>query len=113
MLTDIRNCPICRKEFYPRGGWAYKDGGILYCSWKCLREKQKSNREFERKYHGKEVEQLTPDGELVRTFKNASEAYLSVEGVYASLTRACRERVTYKGYLWRYKDDVSEVQRQG
>lgn len=31
-------CPICGRQYERTDEWAYKRGGIFYCSWKCLRK---------------------------------------------------------------------------
>ena len=46
-MLQPKYCPICGKEFYPRPGWAYKREGELLCSWKCLREAEKQEKESE------------------------------------------------------------------
>lgn len=72
--------------------------------------------QFNRPDKSKEVEQYTLEGELVETFKSASE----VERKYpqfnkGSVSRCCRggqmlngkwQTITsYKGYMWRYKNE--------
>ena len=44
-----KKCPVCKREFFADGSWAYKKTGRMnmrtyFCSWKCLRmaEKKKS-----------------------------------------------------------------------
>lgn len=72
--------------------------------------------QFNREDLSKEVEQYTLDGDLVETFKSASE----IERKYpqfktASVARCCRggqilngkwQTITsYKGYMWKYKNE--------
>lgn len=35
-----RTCPQCRKTFYTTSKWAYRNGKMVWCSWKCLRENE-------------------------------------------------------------------------
>ena len=52
-LTGYKHlCPICGKEFWGFGDWVYKKKRRIqgttytldyYCSWKCIREKEKEN----------------------------------------------------------------------
>lgn len=37
-----RKCRECGKEIYPTPSWVYKKEGHYFCSWKCLRQREKS-----------------------------------------------------------------------
>lgn len=51
-----------------------------------------------------EVEQYTLNGELVETFKSASEVERkNPQFKTSSITRCCRNNKAYKGYIWKYK----------
>ena len=38
---NIRQCPICKKNFVPGAEHIYKANGRLVCSWKCQRTVEK------------------------------------------------------------------------
>lgn len=108
-MYESRKCPICGKEFYPSGRWAYKKLGKYFCSWSCLRKWEKANEEKtkmeNKKYHYKKVEQLTLEGELVRIFDNVDDAVAEIDGTSYGIRNACRTSGVYKGYLWRYCEE--------
>ena len=59
--------------------------------------------QFNREDLSKEVEQYTLDGDLVETFKSASEIERkNPQFKTSSVTRCCRNNKTYKGYIWKY-----------
>lgn len=35
-----RTCPQCGKVFFSTAKWAYRNGKMVWCSWKCLRENE-------------------------------------------------------------------------
>lgn len=44
----ITNCPVCGKAFdvlWPQL-WAYRDGSLYFCTWKCLRQMRKEAEEM-------------------------------------------------------------------
>ena len=43
MKQRRRRCPMCGREFYPAEieAWAYKMDDRPYCSWKCLRRRER------------------------------------------------------------------------
>ena len=101
-------CPICGKEFYPRGMWAYKDQTRKpYCSWKCLQVKYRADeakrkaaaqaKQLNRVY--KKIAQYTLDGELVAVYESAMLAADAVNGIYNGIYNACREGKKYKNHI--------------
>lgn len=111
-MLQSKICPVCKKEFFPTMHWVYRDEFSILCSWKCFRINEKSATAYKRKYRDRQVEQLTTDGELVRTFKTSHEAADFMKCPYSSLSQACKENKKFKGYIWRYKDEVSEVSKE-
>lgn len=102
-------CPVCGKEFYPTREWVYRDKvGIVYCSYKCMRVVQKREAQKKERKH-KVVLQYTLNEEYISEFKSIDHAANWVLGTYQGISRACVNSTPYKGYLWRYKDEVSEV----
>ena len=117
-------CPICGKEFWPTAYWSYKyrigERSIKCCSWHCLRVKQKADEEEERKQKEaekkgrkcKQIEQLSPEGEVVAVYGSATDAGDAFYDSSANIYSAIRQKTKYKGFYWRYKqDDVSQVQK--
>ena len=51
----------------------------------------------------KTVHQLKLDGEFVAEYKSPKYAAEAVGCSHSAITKACREDVPIKGYLWRYK----------
>lgn len=101
MLTEFF-CPICGKLFIPAPQHIYKENGKVYCSWTCfcrrvVKEKAKKV---------KIIEQCSKDGDVIRTFKGAVEAAELINGTEDSIRKACKNSKAYKGYLWRYKNDL-------
>lgn len=110
-MLNEHHCKECGKEFYPTKLWVYKRGSVLYCSWHCfnLENKREKTKQSNRIY--KQVEQLTPEKELIRVFPSINHAVEAIGGAYQSISLACRRSTLYKGYYWRYKDnDLSEMQ---
>lgn len=60
--------------------------------------------QFNREDLSKEVEQYTLNGDLVETFKSASEVERkNPQFKTSSITRCCRNNKVYKWYIWKYK----------
>jgi hypothetical protein len=97
-------CVKCNKEFYPTPMHVYRDHKGSYCSWTCYnhRNDKKASR-----YGVYEIEQYSLDGVLLKTFISTKEAADSCKGLRNGIRNACREKTKYKGYLWRYKNDMS------
>lgn len=62
--------------------------------------------QFNREDLSKEVEQYTLNGDLVKTFKSASEVERkNPQFKTSSISRCCRNNKVYKGYIWKYKKE--------
>lgn len=96
-------CPMCGKRFIPAPQHVYKENGKTYCSWTCFYHRD-DNKKTAKK--AKTIEQYTKDGVLLRTFKSAEEAAVYMDGTEEGIRKACRKCTFYKGYLWRYKNDL-------
>ncbi len=94
------NCPICGKLFVRSPKHLYKDGKVCYCSWTCY-----NHRDKKRKAHL--VEQYTKSGKLIHKYQDLEQAATSVDGTKEDIFSACKDCTFYKGYLWRYRNDVS------
>lgn len=106
-MTEVK-CPKCGKNFIPAPMHVYRTETRIFCSWTCyLHRNDKKNRG----YHYKIVEQLTLDGELVREIKGTAEAAAIIDGSQNGIQQACREQKIYKGYLWRYKNEMSQMSK--
>ena len=94
------NCPVCGKHFIRSPKHLYKEGKVCYCSWTCFipRHETKTPRA---------VEQYTKHGTFTRTFCSIEAAASYIVGTVSGIDTACKECKFYKGYLWRYKNDLS------
>ena len=101
-----RICPRCGKEFYPGPQHIYKvrsnRGDTHYCSWTCFNHRD----EVKKRLYIKRVTQLTLDGEPVREFNSVNQAAEWVGSTKTLIRRACNTKTAFKGYLWRYSEDV-------
>lgn len=108
-------CPICGKLFCRTIEWAYKKTdehaqSTYFCSWKCLRAYEAEHGEKKRKRIA--VDQLTLDGDFIKTFDDIDDAAAAVDGCYDGIRIACKLSRKFKGYLWRYNtNDLSKVQQ--
>jgi ribosomal protein L24E len=108
-------CPICGKEFYPTLLWVYKDVDeektTYYCSYKChntIVKKREYNRTI--KYTSRKIVQLDLDEVVLKTFNSAYDAADAVLGKACGVRNACHEKTKYKNFLWRYADEMPEMQ---
>lgn len=97
-------CPMCRKRFIPAAQHVYKDNGKTYCSWTCFNHRNDNKKKTAKKV--KIIEQCSKDGDVLRTFQGAVEAAELIYGTEDSIRKACKNHKAYKGYLWRYKNDL-------
>ena len=102
MITECR-CSKCGKTFISAPCHIYKDNGKIFCSWTCYNHR---NDDCKTK-NFKVVEQYTKSGRAVGTYSNAIQAANQVNGTVDGVRTACRKCTFYKGYLWRYKNDLS------
>jgi hypothetical protein len=62
-------------------------------------------------YRYRIIEQLTPEGMLVRTIVGTAEAAAIIDGTQAGIGQACKTGKIYKGFLWRYKNEMSQMHK--
>lgn len=96
-------CPKCGKNFIPAPMHVYKEYGRVYCSWTCYNHR--NDEKLLRK--AKSVAQYTKQGEYIKTFPNANIAAVQTNYIARYIREACRLHKPYKGYIWRYQNDVS------
>lgn len=94
------NCPVCGRLFIRSPNHLYKEGSMYYCSWTCFNHRHQTVK-------ARAVEQYTKRGTLIRTFHDAPEAASYIVGTVDEIDAACKNCTFYKGYLWRYKNDLS------
>ena len=41
MGTKECKCPVCGKTYFRSARWAYKIDAVYFCSWTCLRKKER------------------------------------------------------------------------
>lgn len=95
-------CPKCGKNFFPAPQHIFKDDKGTYCSWTCYNHRKDG---LVRK--ARRIEQLDCNNHLIRTFHSATQAAEHIGGKAYNIRAACRNSTIYRGYLWRYKDDLS------
>ena len=100
-------CPKCGRNFIPAPMHVFKTKTKVYCSWTCYNHRDDKKK----RYHYKTVQQLTPDGEVVTEIKGLENAAGLVNGNATSVSDAIRTKTTYKGYRWRYKDEMSQMSK--
>lgn len=96
------HCKKCGKIFFPTPLHVYKNQMGIYCSWTCF-----NHSRVESKVHYRHVEQYTREGEYVTTFLSAAVAADFMGCPTNGIRTACKKNKIYKGYLWRYEDEVS------
>lgn len=87
-----KKCYLCGKEFVytDKVGWGYKKGEKLFCSWKCLRQYEKT-RQFpnEKKEQIRELyHKGIPQKEIAQTL------FMSVQSVNYWVTKIKDEEMT-------------------
>ena len=100
-MTEF-TCPKCRKNFIPAPMHVYKAGAKIYCSWTGYNHRNDGRS----KGKAKVVEQYSKDGEYLNTFPSVTQATIYIDGVTRDMLSACKHNKPYKGYLWRYKNDL-------
>lgn len=94
------NCPVCGRLFIRSPKHLYKEGKVCYCSWTCFNHRHETVKP-------RGVEQYTKHGMLARSFRDVEEAASYIVGTVSEIDTACKNCTFYKGYLWRYKNDLS------
>lgn len=105
-ILPERNCSLCGKTFIPAPELIYRDKHkrTMFCSWHCYHHRNDNKITSSR---AKPVEKCSPSGEVIATYVSAKEAS-EQNNVEAPLIReSCRTGKFYRGYLWRYKNDLS------
>lgn len=99
-------CPRCGKQFCPAPYHIYEDTHGVYCSWTCFNHRNDNRPKVRPKGRpARQVEQLTLDGKLVKTFKTAEVAADAMNACSASIRKACnRYPKQFKNHLWRFKE---------
>ena len=95
-----KNCPVCGKHFVRAAKHLYKEGKACYCSWSCF------NHRDDDAVKPRAVEQYTRSGIVKRTYKSIEDAADIIGGSSLDIFEACKNCTFYKGYLWRYRNDV-------
>lgn len=95
-------CPACGKRFIPAPQHIYRENYKTYCSWTCFYHRNDNKKPQK----SKTIEQCSKAGNVLRTFQGAEEAAVHINGSVECVRKACRNCTSYKGYLWRYKNDL-------
>ncbi len=98
-----RTCPMCGRNFIPAPLHVYMERytRVAYCSYHCY-----NHRNDNKKAKTKTVEKCDCSGEVIETYESARIA-AERNNMDAQFVRdACRSGKFYKGYLWRYKNDL-------
>lgn len=95
-------CPKCGKIFVPAPQHIYKDNGKTYCSWTCYNHREQAQK----KQRSRTVLMYDIHGNLVERFTGAVEAADSIQGKPTNIRDACKHSKRYKGYFWRYENDL-------
>lgn len=110
-MSDIKNilperkCSLCGKMFIPAPELIYRDKHkrTMFCSWHCFNHRNDNKP-------GKKVnavEKCTLSGEVIETYVSARIAAEIINAEPWYIRNACKTGNTYRGYLWRYKNDLS------
>ena len=97
-------CPRCGKNFITAPFHIYKDKKGFYCSWTCFNHRNEVSKRGDKK--SKIVEMCDQNGNIIAMYNSAAEASKRLRYPPNSIRVACRNNKTYKGYLWRYKNDL-------
>ena len=98
-------CRKCSKNFIVAPFHKYHDIKGYYCSWRCFNHKDDDAPP--KKQRVKAIEQCTSTGSVIKTFRSAKFAAEDIDGSINAIRVACLRHTLYKGFLWRYKNDVS------
>lgn len=101
-------CGRIKRSIHSFDDWVYRDGKGFYCTWTCYnhRNDEKPNVQTQ---HQKSIPivQYDKSGNVVKTFNSIVEAANHTNCTAKTISRACKTHKPCKGYLWRYKNDVS------
>ena len=107
--TDEIRCPRCGKMFIPAPLHVYKDDKGIYCSWSCYNKTPP--KKVRKKRPSRPVNQYEKSGVFVQSFSDAVEAANTGIGSPEEIRKACNKNTPYKGYLWRYADDLPPLRK--
>lgn len=86
--------------------WVYRDGNGFYCAWHCYNHRN-DDKQTQHPRSRTVVQCDKSSGLVIATFNSITEAADHINGEAKTISRACTTDKPYKGYLWRYKNDVS------
>ena len=99
-------CPRCGKYHIATPQHIYRDEKGLYCSWTCYLHKDDRKKKSSKNNKNKSVELLSQSGTLLKEFSSATDAAKETGFDCKCIQLACRDQSVYRGYLWRYKNDL-------
>lgn len=101
-------CKRCGKNFWVAPYHIYRDEKGMYCTWTCYNHRNDDNPKAKKNKKTTPVVQCDKSsGLVIATFNSIEEAADHIGGETKTISRACKANKPYKGYLWRYKNDVS------
>lgn len=100
-------CKRCGKNFWVAPYHIYRDEKGMYCTWTCYNHRNDDNPKAHTHPKSMPIVQYDKSGNVVATFNSITEAADHIDGEAKTISRACTANKPYKGYLWRYKNDVS------
>ena len=101
----ITNCPVCGKAFdvlWPQL-WAYRDGSLYFCTWKCLRQMRKEAEEM----YTKTKKDGTPAKRPGPRPKKITDPDVEVK-----LPEPDREKFEKQSITHRMQEDIKEAMRK-
>ena len=101
-------CKRCGKNFWVAPYHIYRDEKGMYCTWTCYNHRNDDEPKAQTQ-HPKSIPiiQCDKSGNAVATFNSIAEAATHINCTAKTISRACKTHKPCKGYLWRYKNDVS------
>lgn len=100
-------CKRCGKNFFVAPYHIYRDEKGMYCTWTCYNHRNDDKPKAQTHPKSIPIIQYDKSGNVVKTFDSLAEAASHINGTAKTISRVCKTRTPYKGYLWRYKNDVS------
>lgn len=104
-ILPERKCSLCGKLFIPAPSHRYRDKnkGTIFCSWHCFNHRNDNKPSTTIKA----VEKCLRSGEIVEIYVSARVAAEQNNTDALYIREACRSGRVFKGYIWRYKNDLS------
>ena len=101
-------CKRCGKNFWVAPYHIYRDEKGMYCTWTCYNHRNDDEPKAQTQQKSIPVLQCDKSsGLVIATFNSITEAADHINGEAKTISRAYTTDKPYKGYLWRYKNDVS------